>query len=132
MKQKRAATHAAIRVLAVLAAWQAVPAGSQVGEGEAEASPATPYLLPTENALMRCQVPEFLACIDLDRPACEAAISKAVDEANVEIEAEVQKTGIEQTKTAFFQGKTYGILIRHMQRETKGKFLGCLTKQGKR
>jgi hypothetical protein len=118
-------------ILMICAALSVIAIVSQVA-GAQDSQPAAaekPYLLPKENALMRCEVPAFLDCIQLDRPACEAAISKAVDEANVEIEAEVQKIGLEQTRTAFFQGKTYGILIRHMQRETNGKFLGCLKKQ---
>jgi hypothetical protein len=115
-------------VVASALAQDAVPATAPVVSAEAADAVDKPYLVDASGPIAACAIAPYRSCLTLAVDACEAATRAAVDTANVEIEAEAAKAQPGDTDGPFFEGLATGIFIRHMQRETQGRFFDCMGK----
>jgi hypothetical protein len=87
-----------------------------------------PYLVDPSGPVAACVIVPYRSCLTLSVDACETATRAAVDTANIEIEAEAAKAQPGDIDGPFFEGLATGIFIRHMQRETQGRFFDCMGK----
>ena len=87
-----------------------------------------PYLVDPSGPVAACAIAHYRSCLALTPDACETATRAAVDTANIEIEAEAAKAQPGDIDGPFFEGLATGIFIRHMQRETQGRFFDCMGK----
>lgn len=109
-------------------AQDAVPAPAPVASAEAADAVDKPYLVDPSGPVAACAIAPYRSCLTFSMETCEAATRAAVDTANVEIEAEAAKAQPGDIDGPFFEGLATGIFIRHMQRETQGRFFDCMGK----
>jgi hypothetical protein len=87
-----------------------------------------PYLIDPSGPIARCAIKPYQRCLKLDQAECETATREAARLANVEIESEAAKRSEEARSGPFFEGFAMGIFLRHMNQQTKGRFIGCMSK----
>ncbi|MFZ5637618.1 MAG: hypothetical protein ACOY82_13645 [Pseudomonadota bacterium] len=140
MKHRIAATtlvawFAAAGVSAQAAPAQTAPVEPTTTEASPEQAPAPasdeddkPYLIDPSGPIARCAIKPYQRCLKLDQAECETATREAAVLANAEIEVDAAKRSEEERSGPFFEGMAMGIFLRHMNRQTKGRFLGCMSK----